>query len=104
MHRMDIVANFHLEGEAGSRYYAGYGEEVAARWQRFSQIMNTTIIEPDSQALLETAAVEVFVGLEKLYELLYPGGKTVVSAHVGVINPEAGNHPIPDDPREVAAA
>ena len=58
---------------------------------------------PDASDAIE-AAHEAFSGLEVLYTALFPLVKTDVAFHVTRINPEAGNHPIPEDEREIQAA
>jgi len=53
-------------------------------------------------ALIQSAH-EAFLGLEALYKALYPLDPKGKTYHVTRINPEAGNHPIPDDEREINA-
>ena len=104
MHRPDISATFHLNGRNGCRYYTGYGDRSESHWAGFSRKMNETFADPDARDSIIEAAREAFGGLEALYTVLYPlvGGRK--SVHVTRINPEAGNHPVPDDEREIQAA
>ena len=104
MHRPDISETFHLDATNGCRYYSSYGNEVSTRWNQFSDKMNQILDNPTLHDPIIEAAQEAFTGLEELYQTLYPLDKIEKSFHVVRINPEAGNHPIPDDEREIQAA
>lgn len=104
MHQADIAANFHLEGVNGCRYYFSYGDQVGARWREFSQKINDTLGDSADHGDIVAAADETFAGLETLYRALYPLEKSAQSFHITRINPEAGNHPMPQDEREIGAA
>ena len=104
MHRPDISATFHLRGPDGCRYYASYGEDVRSHWERFSEAMNTALSDPSLHEEVIEAAHEAFGGLDALYSALYPLDTAGKPFHVARINPEAGNHPIPEDEREIQAA
>jgi heme oxygenase len=104
MHRPDISETFHLDEINGCRYYSSYGDDVSTPWNQFADKMNKVLDNPALHDVIIEAAHEAFAGLEQLYETLYPLGKTEKSFHVTRINPEAGNHPIPDDEREIQAA
>lgn len=104
MHRPDVSATFHLSEQNGCRYYAGYGDRVTHHWARFSEKMNDAFPDPAVHDSIIEAAREAFSGLEALYTALYPLAGQKKSFHVTRINPEAGNHPIPDDEREIQAA
>ncbi|MCF8129440.1 MAG: biliverdin-producing heme oxygenase [Deltaproteobacteria bacterium] len=104
MHRPDISATFHLVGMNGCRYYSSYQDQVQTHWMQFSEKMNTVLNDPAVHDVVAEAAHEAFAGLEALYTALYPLKKSEKKYHVTRINPEAGNHPIPTDEREIQAA
>lgn len=104
MHRPDISKTFHLEGLTGCAYYASYGDQVQSHWSRFSRNVNAAITDESFHDAIIQAAHEAFAGLERLYTALFPLDETEKSLHVTQINPEAGNHPTPDDQREIDAA
>jgi heme oxygenase len=104
MHQPDISATFHLSGFNGCRYYSSYQDQVKAHWKRFSEQFKTALEDPSLHDAVIEAAHEAFSGLESLYTALYPLGKSEKLFHVTRINPEAGNHPIPEDEREIQAA
>lgn len=104
MHQPDISATFRLDSMSGCRYYSSYQDQVQSHWRRFSERMNSALSDPSCHDAVIESARQAFSGLEKLYKALYPlesRGKSHLAAR---INPEAGNHPIPDDEREVQAA
>jgi hypothetical protein len=104
MHSPDIAATFHLDDVNGCRYYTSYQDQVQHHWNRFSQKMNHTLADFSLHDPITKSAHEAFSGLETLYQALYPATANRKTAHVARINPEAGNHPIPDDEREIQAA
>ena len=104
MHRPDISATYFLNDLNGCRYYASYQDQVPIRWNRFSEKMNETLADTSLHDPIIESAQEAFLGLETLYKALYPDTGNGKTPHVARINPEAGNHPIPDDKREIQAA
>ena len=104
MHRPDITAAFHLEGLNGCRYYASYEEQVPEKWRQFKHTMEAALGDANLHDPIISAAHEAFAGLENLYGVLFPMEKGEKSFHVTRINPEAGNHPIAEDEREISAA
>lgn len=104
MHEQDVLDNFKLVDGYGSKYYRSYGEGVHDHWEEFKTRMNKAFPENDSHQDIIDAAFEVFDGLERIYKKLYPIDKKGLSSHVARINPLAGNHPIPEDDREIDAA
>lgn len=104
MHRPDISKTFHLEGLNGCFYYSSYQDQVQTHWNHFSEKMNIALDDPSLHDSIIEAAHEAFNGLQVLYAALYPLEKTESTFHATRINPEAGNHPIPEDEREITAA
>ena len=104
MHRPDISKTFHLEGFSGCSYYASYDEQVQSHWKQFSKKMNEVLNDHSVHDAVIEAAHEAFDGLEVLYMALYPLQLSQKKDHVTRINPEAGNHPIPENELEIQAA
>lgn len=104
MHRPDMAATYQLEGANGCCYYSSYGDQVGARWREFSRSVNDLLNDPASHQAVIEAARETFSGLEQVYLALYPQKKDDAFLHITRINPEAGNHPMPQDEREIEAA
>ena len=93
-----------LAGEEGMAYLNCYGAEVDARWAQYRQRMNALQLSADERALIVRAAGELFVLLETVFRALYPFQPESTTYLVTSLNPEAGRHPVPADPREVEAA
>ena len=103
MHRPDITATFQLNELNGCRYYASYQDRVGSHWNRFTDKMNQALNDSSAHDAVIEASLEAFSGLESVYKALYPleGSRRI---HVTRVNPEAGNHPVPEDEREIEAA
>ena len=104
MHKPDIVASYQLNDLDGCRYYSSYQDRVQSHWNRFSDNMNRTLEDSSLYDPIVDSAREAFSGLEALYGALYPVDAKDKTFHAARINPEAGNHPIPDDEQEIQAA
>ncbi|MFH0995229.1 MAG: PAS domain-containing protein [Pseudomonadota bacterium] len=104
IHKTDISAAFHLDGLDGCRYYSSYLDQVQSNWVQFAEKMNSVLKDPACHDAVIAAAHEAFTGLNDLYSALFPLPKNEKTFHVTRINPEAGNHPIPNDEREIQAA
>ncbi|WP_319575812.1 biliverdin-producing heme oxygenase [uncultured Desulfobacter sp.] len=102
MHQPDIIQTFCLGGLNGCAYYTSYADKVRDNWNRFTEKMNQALDDPSLHDNVIESAHEAFAGLKTLYEALYP--LTPGDTHITRINPEAGNHPMPEDEREIEAA
>ena len=98
--RPHVARAFGLAGAAGLAYLTGDGRRTRARWAAFTAALDAAAPDPALQGRVVAAALETFDGLEQLVLALGPGATAAVAA----LNPEAGSHAIPDDPREVRAA
>ncbi len=104
MHRNDVINTFKLFDNYGSKYYTSYGHEVHTHWDVFKNKMDKTLSNADDHEQMLSTVFKVFDALEKIYLKLYPLDRKGLSSHVARINPLAGNHPIPEDDREIDAA
>lgn len=105
LHGRDVAATFGLDDEGGGcRYYASYPGNVRSHWVGFSERVNRVLAESLDQDLILDAASDTFTGLEALFDALYPIDAVEKVHHITRINPEAGNHPMPQDEAEIAAA
>ena len=103
LHLPDVAAAFHLEGSDGVRYLQNYGDATGEHWRQFAQRMNLAVTEPAEQERVVDAACEAFEGLARVFRSLYPMAEAMRPLATS-LNPEAGTHPIPSDPREIEAA
>jgi len=104
MHRPDISKTFNLDGMNGCVYYSSYKDQVQKHWNHFSKKMNIALNDPSLHKSAIQAAHEAFAGLESLYTALFSVSKNETLFHATRINPEAGNHPVPSDEKEIKAA
>jgi heme oxygenase len=93
-----------LSASSGLAYLSSYEKATKAHWTEFSQRVNRAPLDPAAQARIVEAAREAFVGIDQIVEELYPLGAPPQRDLVRLLNPEAGTHAIPNDPREVEAA
>lgn len=95
---------FDLSGDSGLAYLQSYGDAVEEHWHRFRASMDRLeLSKPDRSSIVE-AALEAFEHIGRLLEALYPFDPDKLIMAVTTLNPEAGSHPIPQDPREIDAA
>jgi heme oxygenase len=104
LHLPDVAATFHLAGSDGLHYLLNYGDGTGDHWRQFTRRMNLAITEPAEQGRVVEAACEAFEGLTRVFRALYPIKPEALRPLVTSLNPEAGTHPIPSDPREIDAA
>ena len=103
-HLPDVTGTFKLEQNIGCRYYTGYADQTRNHWDLFGRKMDRAFEESSLHETVVVAALEAFTQLETLYNLLFPLKEGKKRLHITQINPEAGNHPVPDDEAEIRAA
>ena len=100
VHLPDVLAAF---GGAG-HYYAGYGPATGEHWLRLREALNgLDLDEAGRQGVIRTAH-QCFDRFEVLYQALHPLAEADRCHVARTLNPEAGDHPVPGDPREIQAA
>ena len=104
VHLPDILKAFGSQTSGTAYYYTGYGHETSKYWKAFSHTMNAFPIDQDGCKRLIQVVLDFFDQLETLLATLYPiqNAKMVLTA--SMLNPEAGDHAIPSDVREIEAA
>ncbi|MEI6386821.1 MAG: biliverdin-producing heme oxygenase [Spirochaetota bacterium] len=95
---------FLLKGRDGVASLGGEGGEIRVRWALYRARMDALVLGEEDRETVVLAANEFFVRLEAVYRSLYPFTESSKTFLATSINPEAGRHPIPADPREVQAA
>lgn len=93
-----------LKDAQGLSYLGGNGADTQSRWQTFKQAMNALELDEAQRQQLVSAAIAFFEQMETIFLALYPFAPESRVFLVTSINPEAGYHAIPTDPREVQAA
>jgi heme oxygenase len=95
---------FQLKNGEATNYFGSFDDRFKNFRGNFIQQLNTHITENKQNEEVISGAGEVFHDLLKIYELLFPADEKTLGNHLVAINPEAGNFPIPTDPREIHAA
>lgn len=104
VHLPDVLRIFGSQTSGNAHYYAGYGRETARYWKEFCHAMNALSIDQDGRKRLIQVALDFFDRLEALFSALYPIQNAVMVFTAGMLNPEAGDHAVPGDVREIIAA
>jgi heme oxygenase len=105
VHLPDVERTFKIDGASGAAFYAGYGAKTDEYWGIFSGLMNSLEAGEELVGKIAGSAAEAFGFLEEIHAALYPlPAPDAMSFTAASLNPEAGNHPVPADPKEIAAA
>jgi heme oxygenase len=95
---------FLLTGTEGLSYLHSVVPAVYRNWAQYQQRMNGLCLSATEREQMTEAANDLFAQLNIVFQALYPfraESRTVLATS---LNPEAGRHPVPADPREIAAA
>ncbi|HIJ97245.1 MAG TPA: hypothetical protein HPP94_16220, partial [Desulfuromonadales bacterium] len=103
VHLPDIVRCFDLKDQQGSSFYRGMGDATEHSWGEFAALMNCSAGDISLDDAVQ-GAVEMYDALEQFHLSLYPlpEGASVFTATA--LNPEAGDHPVPQNPLTLQAA
>jgi heme oxygenase len=105
VHLPDVQGTFKIDSGSGAAFYAGYGDQTDEYWGGFAGLMNSLDAGEELAAQIAGSAAEAFGFLEEIHAALYPlPAADAMTFSATSLNPEAGNHPVPADPREIAAA
>ncbi len=102
VHLPDIVRCFNLEDEQGVSFYRGYGDATESHWEEFRAVMNDA--DSSARGAAEQGTVDIYKALELFHEALYPFSSEHIGITASSLNPEAGDHPVPQSRDELNAA
>ena len=102
--RQWLASAFSLKPEDGLSYFTNYGELTEERWRQFAARMEAAVRDSTEQQAIYEAACEAYDGMTSIFNTLYPLRLDFLHGTAATLNPEAGRHPIPSDPLELAAA
>jgi len=88
----------------GLNFFTDNEEKIFSEWALFGKRMSQADLGEDEIKDIASASLELFDDLYELYSVLRPKKTEETGYHVTSINPEAGNHPIPTDAREIIAS
>jgi heme oxygenase len=104
VHLPDVLKIFGAQTGGTAHYYTGYGDRTSEFWKAFSRAMNDFPLAAGDAQRLTQVALDFFDQLELLFTALYPLDPAKIVTSAGMLNPEAGDHAVPADARELAAA
>lgn len=90
--------------EATLSYWGCYGSRTAAHWKAFTDGLDALECDEAEAGQIVAAAVRCFEGFDRICAALYPYDESSLTQHSAAINFEAGDHAVPQDPREVERA
>jgi len=104
VHLPDVLRTFGAMTEDTAHYYQGYGAETGRHWLAFQAAMNEAPLAPGDRDRVVDTALAAFDHLEALVAALHPVREDDRGFTATALNPEAGDHPVPQDPRILEAA
>jgi len=90
--------------ESQLSYVGCYGADSRAQWEAFTRALDGLAPNDSQTGDAVGAALQAFDWFEHASRALFPFAESDLRFHVAGINPEAGHHVMPQDPREVALA
>jgi heme oxygenase len=103
-HLPDVLKIFGSQTAGTAFYYAGYGDRTHEYWEEFRCAMNALAIDQQGRERLILVANAFFDQLEALFSALYPIRDSRRGLTASMLNPEAGDHAVPGDVKEIEAA
>jgi len=99
-----VLRNFGDRTRGTARYYQGHGARTGEHWAAFRAAVNAFPADAGERRGIIDAALDLFGRLEGLYRALYPIPAEADAFTATMLNPAAGDHPVPQDPRAFQAA
>src|SRR5215813_5344472 len=85
-------------------YFGCYGSDTEMRWEAFVSRLAALPLEGEQPALVSASAVRCFERIGGICAALYPHAAADLKHHVAVINFEAGEHAMPQNPLDIDLA
>jgi len=101
--RLDYARCLNISAEQLS-YFGCYGSETPMRWDAFLSRLNSLPLEGDQAARVVAAGVRCFERIGAICAALYPYSGNDLKHHIAVVNFEAGDHAMPQNPLEIDLA
>ena len=99
-----VKETFKLDRQRGLTYLDWDNATARERWREFRDRMDAVPVSAAESDAIVAAAQEAFAGIHRIFQALYPFDPATLTFKITALNPEAGAHPMPEDPREVDAA
>lgn len=92
-----------LDEACGLSYLIAHSKQGPGEWEQTAARLNDAVTDPADVALLVAAAQKLFEYLIAAFEALWPLTRATMRYTVTALNPESGNHPVPQNPRVLRA-
>ena len=80
----------------GLSYLCRHGGQGPAEWERAATVLDASTEADQVQSIVKSALV-IFQCVLEAFEVLWPLDRTTMRYTVTALNPEGGNHPVPQD-------
>ena len=104
VHLPDIIKSFGKQVSGSTNYYNSYGDKTTDYWQELRSAMNNIPLNQAENERLVVVAHAFFDQLEVLFSALHPIKKAGIGFTATMLNPEAGQHSVPENATEIKAA
>lgn len=81
-----------------------YGVETQRHWESFTAQLNAITFAPGQIEVIVRSAIHCFEQIASICAVAYPYAEADLRHHVAAVNFEAGDHAIPQSPREIELA
>jgi hypothetical protein len=81
-----------------------YGENTGAHWKVFTAGLDSLELDENETGLAEAGALDAFRGFEGILMAVHPFRKSDLRYSVSALNPEAGDHAMPQTPEDIELA
>ena len=98
-----VAQALHLSPGRGLSYLTRHGGQGPAEWNRTAEILDAVVNDPGQIESIVEAAQVVFQCIYEAFEALWPVDQTVLRHCATALNPEAGNHAVPQDDRDLGS-
>jgi heme oxygenase len=102
--RSQVARTFNLAGARGLRYLSHNDGQERRRFNELTDRMDAVPLDEAAQRRVVSAANDCFEYLLRIFRALYPMDPETLVPQATSLNPEAGSHRVPTDPREIDAA
>lgn len=102
--RRAVLKSLGGRAEGASTYFDTSGPGWQRRWSDFAARLDAAVTREGEARSVLAGAQAAFAAIESLFDAGHGAGRHADDRAVGALNPEAGRHPIPQDPAELEAA
>ena len=87
----------------GLSYLSRHSGQGPAEWERIAAVLDNSVTDSEQIKAMGATALVIFQCLMEAFEALWPLERAAMQYVVTALNPEAGNHPVPQDKRDLIA-